>query len=109
VIGAAVNGKALVAVTGQTVGRIGSSSDRVDNFLTRAVVTGRTGTGAVGRNIMFGPFDLSPGGNDVTVAAQLTRGGMRQVARAFGNGMRMDTVDGGKAGRMTGRTVAGDR
>ena len=70
-INIAVNGQLLVRVTIQTVGRIGAEDDRVDRFLTRAVVTGVTGTGAVGRNVMLGPFDLGPGRYHVTTATRV--------------------------------------
>ena len=52
-----------------------------------AVVTGGTGAGTVGRNIVLGPFDLGPVRNHVTVAARLTRGVVREIARAQGDGM----------------------
>jgi len=57
-------------VTIQTVGRIGSRSDGVDDLLSRAVMTGGAGSGPVGGNIMFGAFDLSPGRHHMTAAAR---------------------------------------
>ena len=82
VINTAVNGQALVAVTGQTVGRV-ACGDRSDDVYSRAVVTGRARTGAVSRNIVFSALDLGPVGDDVTAAAQLTRGVVRQVPCSF--------------------------
>ena len=83
VIDTAVNGQILGAVTGQTVGRVVACGNRVDDVLTRAVVAGRTGPGAVSRNIVFSALDLGPVGDDVTAAAQLTRGVVRQVPCSF--------------------------
>ena len=93
-------------MTRQTVGRVRASCDGVDNFLTRAVVTGGAGTGAVGRNVMFNAVDLGPVGNRVTIATQLTRGVIGEIARTFSNRMGVRTVDAVETGRMTGRAVA---
>ena len=60
VVSAAVNGQILVAVTVQAVGRVRTKSDGINNVLTRAVVTGGTRAGTVGRNIMLDSLDLGP-------------------------------------------------
>jgi len=73
----------LVGMTIETGGRR-TSSDHVDDRLRRAVMTGGAGTGAVGGFIMLGALDLSPGRDDMALAAKLT---IRLVS-AHGNGMR---------------------
>ena len=100
-----VNRQVLVGVTWQTVGRIGTGCDGVDDFLTRAVMTGATGAGTVSRNIVGGAFDLGPGGCRVTVATRLTRSVERQVARSFSNRMTMAGMQGVEAGGVTGGAV----
>ena len=104
-IGRQVYCQVLVRVTRQTGGRR-AERDRIDNFLARAVVTGRTGADTVGRYVMGGAFNLKPAGSGVTVAAQLSRGFERQIARAFGHGVAVGAVEGSKSGRMTGRAIA---
>ena len=96
----------FVGVTRQTVGRIGTGGDGVDDFLTRAVMTGRTGSGPVGDDIVQAPFNFCPGARCMTVAAELTRRIKGEIASALDNGVSMGTVERIKTGTMTGRTVA---
>jgi len=105
VISATMNGQVLVAVTVQTVGRVATRCDRRNNFGSRAVVTGRTGAGAVGRNIMLGSFDLGPARDHVTDTAQLARGIVGQVPCSFSDGMTMSGMEAVEPGRMAGSTV----
>jgi len=58
----------LIRVTIQTVGRIDTRSDCVNDFLTRAAVTGGTGTRTVSEDVVLDTFDLGPTGNHVTAA-----------------------------------------
>ena len=73
----------LVGMTIETGGCC-ACSDHIDNRLCRAVVTGGTGAGAVGGDVMLDALYLSPGRDDMTFAAKLP---VRLVA-AHGNGMR---------------------
>ena len=98
----------LVRMTRQTGGRR-AERDRIDNFLARAVVTGRTGAGTVGWYVMGGAFNLKPVRSGVTVAAQLSRGFERQIARAFGHGVPVGAVEGIIAGIVTGCAVTTGR
>ena len=75
----------LVGMTRQTVGRVGGQRDGVDHLLPRAVVTGGTGTGAVGSDIVLG-VDFCPVRHGMTAAARCAAG---QVAGAQDHGMGM--------------------
>ena len=57
-------------MTVQTISRVDACCDRVNDFLTGAVVTGVTGAGAVGRDVVLYTFDLSPGRDHVTFTTQ---------------------------------------
>ena len=103
-----VNGQLFVGVTWQTVSRIGTGCNGVDDFLTRAVMTGRTGPGAVGGNIVHATFDLRPGGNRMTVATWLTRCIEGEIAGTLGNGMTMGRVECIKTGGVTAGAIAWD-
>jgi len=83
VIYISVNSQVLVRVTVQTIGRVGRCNNRVNYFLTRTVVTGVTGTGAVGRDIMLSAFDLGPGRNHVTGTTESSRSLIGQISGTF--------------------------
>jgi len=78
----AMHGQLLVRMAIQTMGRVGLQGDGVNNFLSRAVVTGGTGAGPVGGDIVRDPFDFSPVRHSMTVAAELPRGIIGEVVRA---------------------------
>ena len=104
-IDTAVYGQVLIRMTVKTVSRVGTQGDRIDHFLPRAVVAGRTGTGTVGGNVVLCALDLGPGRNHVTVAAGRSRGVKREIARAFCNGMDMSRMGGVKSIGMTAQAV----
>jgi len=105
VVNRTVDRQVLVRVTAQAVGRVGTQRNRINNFLTRTVMTGGAGTGAVGRNVVLYAFDLGPGRDDVTVATQLTWSLVGEIARIFCDGMGMGRMRRIKPASMTGRTV----
>lgn len=74
-----VYGQLLVRMAIQTMGRVGSSGDGVDNILPRAVVAGDTGPDPVGGNIMRDTFDFGPGRHGMTVTAGEPRRIEREV------------------------------
>ena len=92
----------LVGVTRQAVGRVGAQSEGVDHLLPRAVVTGGTGAGAVGGDVMLGAINLRPVRHDM---ADATRRTVRQIscAQCHSVTMRMAVE---VVRRMTLRTVA---
>ena len=63
VVNIAMNHHKLVVVTLKAVdwAEVVHVGDGIQHVLPRTVVTGGTGTGAVGGNIMFDTFDLRPG------------------------------------------------
>ena len=67
----AAMGQILVGMTIETGGRC-ACSDHVDDRLRRAVVTGGTGAGAVGGDVMLGALDQTPVRYIVTVVAGLS-------------------------------------
>ena len=67
-----VCGQLLVRMAIQTVGRVGFQCNGVNNLLSRAVMTGGTGTIPVGRNIMFDAHNLIPVSDNMTDTAELT-------------------------------------
>jgi len=69
-------------------------------------MTGRTGPGAVGDDIVHATFDLRPGGNRMTVATWLTRGIKGEITDTLGNGMTMGTVECIKTGGVTAGAIA---
>jgi hypothetical protein len=52
----------------QAVGRVGTQGDGVNDLLSRAVMTGFTGTGPVGGNIVFSAINLRPVRHSMTAA-----------------------------------------
>ena len=72
-------------------------------------MTGGTGAGTVGGNVVQGAFNFCPGGNRVTVATRLTRRIKGEIAGALRNVMPMSSVNRIKTGEVTGRTVTGRR
>ena len=72
-------------------------------------MTGGTGSGTVGGNVVQGAFNFCPGGNRVTVATWLTWRIKGEIAGALCNVMTMGRVDCIKTGEVTGRTVTGGR
>ena len=58
----------FVRVTGQAVGWVRTSCNRVDNFSTRAIVASGTRTGTVGGNVVLSALNLRPGCDHVTTA-----------------------------------------
>ena len=68
-------------------------------------MTGGTGSGTVGGNVVQGAFNFCPGGRCVTVAAELTRRIKGEIAGTLRNVMTMGRVDRIKTGEVTGRTV----
>ena len=88
-VNTAVYGQFLVRMASQTVGRVGTCCDGGHDLLSRAVMTGRTGTGPVGGNIMLDTFDLGPGRNHMADAAERTRSVEGEVAGAQCNRMSM--------------------
>ena len=83
-----VPGQGLVGMAIQAMGRGGTQGEGVDDLLPRAVMTGGTGPGAVGRNIVLDAFNLRPVRNDMAVAAELTRRIIREVVGTDFPGMR---------------------
>ena len=53
----------------QAVSRVGAGRDGGDDFSPGAVVTGFTGAGPVGGDVVLGAVDLAPGRHDMTNAA----------------------------------------
>jgi len=90
----------LVGMTIETRGRR-TGSDHVDDRLRRAVVTGGTGTGAIGGDVMLGALDQTPVRYIVTVVARLP---VRLIA-AHGNRVTMRMVV-KVVGRMTLAAIA---
>ena len=82
VVNIAMNHHKLVVVTLKAVDRaeVVHVGDGIQHVLPRTVVTGGTGTGAVGGNIMFDTFDLRPGRDNVTVTAKDARWVVGQIA-----------------------------
>ena len=72
-------------------------------------MTGGTGSGTVGGNVVQGAFNFCPGGRCVTVAAELTRRIKGEIAGTLRNVMTMGRVDRIKTGEVTGRTVTRGR
>ena len=105
VISGQVNCQVLIGVTWQTVRRVRTQCNRIDNFLTRTAMTGATGSGTVGRNVVGGAFDLCPVRNLVTVATWLTRCIERQVARTFRDMVSPTGMQGIEASGVTGLTI----
>lgn len=66
-VGAAVR-RRIGRMAIQAVGWVGAQGDRIDHFLTRAVMAGFTGAGPVGGDVMLGAVNLAPGRHDVTAA-----------------------------------------
>ena len=85
-------------VTDQASGRVSTSSDRGDNFAARAVVTGGTGTGAVGGDVVLSTFNFRPVGNNVTVSARST--GRKITTDFYGMGKRTMTSVAIKTGHL---------
>jgi hypothetical protein len=69
-IDTAVHGQLLVRMASQTVGRVGAQGNGIYDLLSRAVMTGGTGTSPVGGDVMLDTFDLGPGRNHMTAAAE---------------------------------------
>ena len=92
----------LVGVTRQAVGRVGAQGEGVDHLLPRAVVTGGTGAGAVGVDIVLG-VDFRPVRHGMAAAAGCPAG---QVTGAQGHGMPVVGMQRVKGPGMAGRTVA---
>ena len=107
VIDMQVRSQQLVRVAIQTIGRIGTSCDAVNDFLTRTVVTSGTGTDTVGINIVDGPFNAGPIGRRMTLTTETTWRLVGEITRTDCDGMPMSDVVGIKAAGMAGRTVAG--
>ena len=72
-VGTAVHGQQLAGMAVETDRGICPQDDRVDDFLPWTAMTGRAGIGPVGRNIVLNPVNLSPGRDNMTVAAGLSR------------------------------------
>ena len=68
-------------------------------------MTGATGAGTVGGNVVQSAFNFCPGRSSMTVATRLTRGIKGEIAGALRNVMPMSCVDRIKTGDVTGRTV----
>ena len=66
-----VRGQFLIRMTIQTMSGIGTQGYCINNLLSWAVVTGRTGTVPVGGYIMLGSLYLRPVSHNMTVAAWL--------------------------------------
>lgn len=66
--------RCLIRMTIQAVGRISTQGYGVDYLLPRAVVTGGTGTGTIGVDIMLGSFNFSPVSHNMAAAADRTVG-----------------------------------
>ena len=65
----AVCGQFLIRMTIQTMSGIGTQGYCINNLLSWAVVTGRTGTVPVGGYIMLGSLYLRPVSHNMTAAA----------------------------------------
>jgi len=105
VINVAVNGQVLIRVAIQTVGRIGTKSNGIDDFLTGTIMTSRTGTGAVGGDVMLNSFNLRPGRDHVAGTTGLPRCVIREIAGAQCDRMGPSRMDSIKPGSVTGCTV----
>ena len=68
-------------------------------------MTGGTGSGTVGGNVVQAAFNFGPGGRSMTVATRLTRRIERQVAGTLCNVVGPAGMDGIEAGDMTGLTI----
>ena len=69
-------------------------------------MTGGTGTGPVGGNIVLGSLDLCPGGHHMTLGAERARRIIGKVTGADCHGMGMACMKRVKNSTVTGRTVA---
>jgi len=109
VVYVAVDDVFLVRVTWHTVGRVCTSRDGADDFFPRAVVTGRTGAGTVGGDVMLDGVDCGPVRYSMTFAAQLTLV-IRGIRRSNRDSMcsRMGWVDVVEAVGMASETVTRD-
>ncbi len=72
-------------------------------------MTGGTGPGSVGGNIVQSALNFSPVGHCMTVAAELARCTKGEISGTDLNGVPMSTVDRVKTGGMTGGAVARGR
>ncbi len=57
----AMHGQVLVRMTGQAIGWVSPSGDRIDDICSLAVMASGTGTISVGWYVVLYRFDLSPG------------------------------------------------
>lgn len=96
-VDAAMRGQILVRMAIQAMGRVGAQCDGINDFLPRAAVTGGTGSGAVGVDIVLDAFDFRPISHHMTVAAGLPRRSIGEVVGA--NFHRVGEI------AMTGRLV----
>ena len=78
----------------QTVGGVGAQSDGVNDFLSRAVMTGGAGTGPVGGDVMLDALDLSPVRHHMAVATERPRRVIREVVGTDRHRMGKGTVTG---------------
>ena len=84
----AVRGQILVRMAVQTMGRVGAQGDGINDLLSRAVMTGGTGTDPVGGDIVLDAFDFSPVRHNMTVAAEQARRIIGEVIGADFHRMR---------------------
>ena len=89
-------------MTIQTIGGVGPSSDSSNNLCSRAVVTGRTGTGAVGGDVVLGALNFSPVGDHVTAATGCAVG---KIAGTQCNSVRMSCMAATEPAGVTSGTV----
>ena len=99
----------FVRVTIQTIGRIDTKSDAVNDFLSWAVMTGRTGADTVGGNIMYGALNSSPVGDRMTLSTCTAWCFKGEITSAPGDGMSVGGMGGVKGVDMTAGTIATGR
>ena len=100
----AVYSQFLVRMASQTIGRVGAICDGVHDLLSRTVMTGGTGTGSVGGNIVLNAFDFSPVRHNMTVVAELARRIIGEIIGADFHRMRKRTMVGPLIG-VTSKTA----
>ncbi len=90
----------MIGMAIQAIGRGGTQGEGVDDLLARAVMTGGTGPGPVGRNIVLDVVNLRPVRDHMAVAAGLTRRIIGQIVRTDFPGMGKAFIMIGPLGRM---------
>ena len=96
----------FVRVTIQTISRIDTKSDAVNDFLSWAVMAGGTRADTVGDNIVYGALNSSPVGDRMTLSTCAARSFKGEITGAPGDGMSMGGMGGVKGIDMAAGTIA---